>query len=91
MNCLNTGRKTQEPSKDLLIVGGMGHASSIALGIALHRPEKKIFCFDGDGSALMHLGAIATIGTVNPKNFYHVVFNNGSHDSVGGHPTAARM
>ncbi len=82
-------KSERDPSKDLLVVGGMGHASSIALGIAQQKPEKKIFCLDGDGSVLMHLGAIATIGNVNPANFYHVVFNNGAHDSVGGQPTAA--
>lgn len=82
-------RKNQAHDKDLLIVGGMGHASSIALGIAQQRPEKKVFCLDGDGSTLMHLGALATIGNLRPLNFYHLVFNNGSHDSVGGQPTAA--
>jgi phosphonopyruvate decarboxylase len=83
-------KNEQDPGKDLLVVGGMGHASSIALGIALQKPEKKIFCFDGDGSVLMHLGALATIGNLSPGNFYHVVFNNGVHDSVGGQPTTAR-
>lgn len=82
-------KSEQDPSKDLLVVGGMGHASSIALGIAQQKPERKIFCLDGDGSILMHLGAIATIGNVNPANLYHIVFNNGSHDSVGGQPTTA--
>lgn len=80
----------QDHSKDLLVVGGMGHASSVALGIAQQKPEKKIFCFDGDGSVLMHLGALATIGNLSPSNFYHIVFNNGLHDSVGGQPTTAR-
>lgn len=74
--------------KDLLVVGGMGHASSIALGIAQQKPEKKVFCLDGDGSTLMHLGALPTIGNLGPTNFYHVIFNNESHDSVGGQPTA---
>lgn len=83
-------KNEQDPSKDLLVVGGMGHASSIALGIAQQKPEKKIFCFDGDGSVLMHLGALATIGNLGPGNFYHVVFNNGVHDSVGGQPITAR-
>jgi phosphonopyruvate decarboxylase len=82
-------KKEQDPSKDLLVVGGMGHASSIALGIAGQKPEKKIFCFDGDGSVLMHLGALATIGNLGPGNFYHMVFNNGVHDSVGGQPITA--
>lgn len=83
-------KKDQRHDKDLLVVGGMGHASSIALGIAQQKPEHKVLCLDGDGSTLMHLGAIATIGNLSPANFYHVVFNNGSHDSVGGQPTTAR-
>jgi phosphonopyruvate decarboxylase len=83
-------KRAQSHNRDLLVVGGMGHASSIALGIAQQRPEKKVFCLDGDGSTLMHLGALATIGNLSPVNFYHVVFNNGSHDSVGGQPTTAR-
>jgi phosphonopyruvate decarboxylase len=81
----------QGHSKDLLVVGGMGHASSIALGIAQQKPEKKVFCFDGDGSVLMHLGALATIGNIGSTNFYHIVFNNGSHDSVGGQPTTRNV
>ena len=84
-------KQDQDHSKDLLVVGGMGHASSIALGVAQQRPEKKVFCLDGDGSTLMHLGAIATIGNLSPANFYHIVFNNGSHDSVGGQPTTSSV
>jgi phosphonopyruvate decarboxylase len=67
----------------------MGHASSIALGIALALPERRILCLDGDGAALMHLGALGTIATQAPKNYLHVVLNNGAHDSVGGQPTIA--
>ena len=74
---------------DFLTVGSMGHASSIALGVALHRPEKRVWCIDGDGAALMHLGAMAVIGTEKPKNLIHVVINNGAHETVGGMPTAA--
>jgi phosphonopyruvate decarboxylase len=73
--------------QDFLTVGSMGHASQIALGIALNKPAKAVYCFDGDGAALMHLGGIATIGVQNPKNFVHILFNNGAHDSVGGQPT----
>lgn len=75
--------------KDFLTVGSMGHSSSIALGIALEKPERNIYCFDGDGAALMHLGAQAIIGALKPQNFRHFIFNNGAHDSVGGQPTAA--
>lgn len=65
----------------------MGHSSSIALGIALAKPEKRVFCFDGDGAFIMHMGAISNIGHLKPKNFIHIVFNNGAHESVGGQPT----
>lgn len=74
--------------KDFLTVGSMGHASQIALGIALSKPRRPVYCFDGDGAALMHLGGWAIIGQEAPKQFRHVVFNNGMHESVGGQPTA---
>ena len=76
-------------SRDFLTVGSMGHASSIALGIALHRPDKRVWCLDGDGAMLMHMGAMAVIGQSCPGNLIHVVLNNGAHESVGGMPTAA--
>ena len=72
---------------DFLTVGSMGHASSIAMGIAARRPDRHVFCFDGDGSVIMHMGALAIIGQSGLKNFLHIVFNNGAHDSVGGQPT----
>ena len=72
---------------DFLTVGSMGHASQIALGIALQKKDKKVYCFDGDGAVLMHMGALTTIGTSRATNYIHVVFNNGAHDSVGGQPT----
>ena len=68
----------------------MGHASQIALSIALSKPARKIFCIDGDGAAIMHLGGLTTIGTQKPKNMVHIVLNNGAHDSVGGQPTVGR-
>ena len=74
---------------DFLNVGGMGHASSIALGLSLAQPRKRIWCLDGDGSAIMHLGSLAVIAGERPKNLKHIVFNNRAHDSVGGQPTAA--
>lgn len=74
---------------DFLTVGSMGHASSIALGVALHRPGTKVWCIDGDGAALMHMGAMAVIGQTAPENLIHVVINNEAHESVGGMPTAA--
>lgn len=73
-------------SCDFLTVGSMGHASSIALGIALNT-SKKVICLDGDGAALMHMGAFSTIGNSAAKNFIHILLNNGAHDSVGGQPT----
>ena len=80
--------KNQGHQRDFLTVGSMGHSSSIALGIAL-QIEKEVFCFDGDGAAIMHLGALSTIGHSQPKNFKHIIFNNYSHESVGGQPTSA--
>lgn len=74
---------------DFLTVGSMGHASQIALGIALQKPNRNIFCFEGDGAVLMHTGSMAIIASKKPNNFYHIVFNNGAHDSVGGQPTVA--
>jgi phosphonopyruvate decarboxylase len=74
---------------DLRTVGCMGHASQIALGIALAQPQRQVFCLDGDGAVIMHMGALAIIGSQKPSNLRHVVFNNGAHDSVGGQPTAA--
>ncbi len=73
--------------RDFLTVGSMGHASQIALGIAMAKPERRIWCFDGDGAAIMHMGGMAIVADKAPKNYVHVVFNNGAHDSVGGQPT----
>ena len=73
--------------RDFLTVGSMGHASQIALGIALQKKDRRIYCFDGDGSSIMHLGSMAITGNMKPKNYVHVIFNNGAHDSVGGQPT----
>lgn len=73
--------------RDFLTVGGMGHACSIALGLAQTRPDREVWCLDGDGSALMHLGSLAVIADQAPENLFHVVFNNGVHDSVGGQAT----
>lgn len=75
---------------DFLTVGSMGHSSSIALGIAIKKPEQKIWCVDGDGAVLMHMGSMAVIGAVAPKNLVHVVINNGAHETVGGMPTVAQ-
>jgi len=74
-------------NKDFLTVGSMGHASQIALGIALSNKDKDVYCIDGDGALLMHLGGLAIIGNAEPKNFRHILINNGAHDSVGGQET----
>ncbi len=77
----------QGHERDFLTVGSMGHASQIALGIALQKPERKVYCFDGDGASIMHMGNMAITASMKCKNYVHVVFNNGAHDSVGGQPT----
>lgn len=80
---------SQSHGHDFLTVGSMGHSSSIALGIALQKRSRRVWCLDGDGAALMHLGAMAVIGANRPANLIHVVLNNEAHESVGGMPTAA--
>lgn len=72
---------------DFLTVGSMGHSSSIALGVAESMPDTKIWCIDGDGAVLMHMGAMALLGANAPKNMVHVLINNGAHETVGGMPT----
>lgn len=79
----------QSHKYDFLTVGSMGHSSSIALGVAINKPDKKIWCIDGDGAVLMHMGSMAVVGTNKPKNMVHVVINNGAHETVGGMPTVA--
>lgn len=76
-------------SQAFLTVGSMGHASMIAYAFAKSRPDKTVYCLDGDGAALMHLGAMAFIGENHPKNFIHIVLNNRAHESVGGMATGA--
>lgn len=78
---------SQGHERDFLTVGSMGHASQIALGIVLAQPDRRVWCFDGDGAAIMHMGSLAIVASKAPKNYVHVVFNNGAHDSVGGQPT----
>lgn len=77
----------QSHKYDFLTVGSMGHSSSIALGIALNKPNTKIWCIDGDGAVLMHMGAMAVLGANSPKNLVHIIINNGAHETVGGMPT----
>ena len=79
--------KSEGHERDFLTVGSMGHASQIALGIAMAKQDRRVWCFDGDGATIMHMGSMAIVATKDPKNYVHVVFNNGAHDSVGGQPT----
>ena len=80
-----------ETPRDFLTVGGMGHASSIALGLALEKPGLRVICLDGDGAALMHLGAMSLISALRPENYIHVLLNNRCHESVGGQATCAPL
>lgn len=75
-------------AQDFLTVGGMGHTSSIALGLAL-KTNRPVYCLDGDGSMLMHLGGVALVAQNMPNNLTYVVINNGAHESVGAQPTVA--
>ncbi len=80
-------QKCEGHERDFLTVGSMGHASQIALGIAMEKEDRKVWCFDGDGATIMHMGSMAIVASKSPANYVHVVFNNGAHDSVGGQPT----
>ena len=79
---------TCDRNSNFYMIGSMGLASSIGLGVALKSTKKKIFVFDGDGNILMNLGSLITIGITKPKNLVHVIFDNSSHESTGGQPTA---
>lgn len=80
-------RRGEGHERDFLTVGSMGHASQIALGIALQQSNRPVYCFDGDGASIMHMGNMVITAQMQPKNYIHIVFNNGAHDSVGGQPT----
>lgn len=81
--------KNQEHKYDFLTVGSMGHSSSLALGVAIQKKTTKIWCIDGDGAVLMHMGAMAVLGANAPQNIVHIIINNGAHETVGGMPTVA--
>ncbi len=98
----STGRATRElfflrekrgetKEHDYLNVGSMGHASSVALGIALSRPKRHVVVLDGDSAAIMHMGALTMVSKVKALNFLHVILNNGAHESVGGQPSAGQL
>ena len=80
-------KRNEGHNKDFLTVGSMGHASQIALGIAINKRNTKVYCLDGDGALIMHMGGMAIIGNQNVNNYVHIVINNGAHDSVGGQKT----
>ena len=86
---LNQLRKLEnlKKGKDFYMIGGMGHSASVSLGFSLFKKKEKILCLDGDGSILMHMGSLTTIGVYGRNNFKHVLFNNNSHESVGGQKT----
>ena len=79
-----------DKKSNFYMIGSMGLASSIGLGIALKKPKKKIFVFDGDGNILMNLGSLVTIGSLKPANLIHIIFDNKTHESTGGQPTHSR-
>lgn len=81
--------RSEDHSRDFLTVGSMGHASMIALRIAVEKPDRRIWCLDGDGAALMHLGSLSLIGRRHPSNLVHVIINNGAHETVGGMPVCS--
>ena len=78
---------SSEKKTNFYMIGSMGLASSIGLGIALKKPKKRIFVFDGDGNILMNLSSLVTIGSLQPKNLIHIIFDNNVHESTGGQPT----
>ena len=73
------------------MIGSMGVAPAIGLGVALAKPQKKVVVFDGDGNVLMGMGTLATVGALKPKNFIHVVFDNEVYGSTGNQPTISRV
>tara|TARA_B100000530_G_scaffold217_1_gene184 strand:- start:1005 stop:1559 length:555 start_codon:yes stop_codon:yes gene_type:complete len=80
-----------DKESNFYMIGSMGLASSIALGVAMKNTKKLIFVFDGDGNILMNLGSLVTIGSIKPKNLVHIIFDNGSHESTGGQPTNSKL
>ena len=79
-----------DKESNFYMIGSMGLASSIGLGVAIKNPRKQIFVFDGDGNILMNLGSLVTIGSLKPKNLVHIIFDNASHESTGGQPTNSK-
>lgn len=84
-------KRGEDKTHDFLNVGSMGHASSVALGIALSKPDVSVVALDGDSACMMHMGAMTMISKVKVPNFLHVVLNNGAHESVGGQPSVGHL
>lgn len=82
-------RNGEGHEKDFLTVGSMGHSLSIAMGVAINKPNTKVWCIDGDGACLMHMGSLAVAGQKAPSNLVHILINNEAHETVGGMPTVA--
>jgi len=80
-----------DKENNFYMIGSMGLASSIGLGVAMKNPKKRIFVFDGDGNILMNLGSLVTIGSIKPRNLIHIIFDNSSHESTGGQPTNSKL
>ena len=81
----------KEKESNFYMIGSMGLASSIGLGVALKNPKKRVYVFDGDGNILMNFGSLVTIGSIRPKNLIHIVFDNSRHASTGGQPTNSKF
>ena len=81
-------RRGESKKCDFLNVGSMGHASSVALGIAMAKPERHVVVLDGDSAAMMHMGALTMVSKLQVPNYMHIILNNGAHESVGGQPSA---
>lgn len=84
-------KRNETKSRDFLNVGSMGHASSVALGIAMEKPDRKVVVLDGDSAAIMHMGALTMVSKIHVPNYMHIVLNNGAHESVGGQPSAGHL
>lgn len=84
-------KRNETKTHDFLNVGSMGHASSVALGIALEKPERHVVVLDGDSATMMHMGAMTMVSKLKAPNFMHVILNNGAHESVGGQPSVGHL
>ena len=81
----------QDRPENFYMIGSMSLAPAIALGVALSHPERRVIVYDGDGSVLMGMGTLAMIGSLKPKNFVHIVFDNEAYGSTGEQPTLSKF